>query len=105
MGAKKVLWESSKNQFGRPKKKKKVVKIFEFFLKIRPPPPRENPRSAPGYKHFRWKCLTLDFSKKICLELFDKQFFIDKIIQFFLKKYVFLKNCMGIVLLAFFIEI
>ena len=41
-----MLWESSKNQFGRPKKK--VVKIFDFFLKIRPPP-RENPRSAPGY--------------------------------------------------------
>ena len=38
-----VLWESSKNQFGRPKK----VKIFEFFLKIRPL--RENPRSAPVY--------------------------------------------------------
>ena len=33
-----VLWESSKNQFGRPKKKKKVVKILENFLKIRPPP-------------------------------------------------------------------
>ena len=31
-----VLWESSKNQFGRPKKK--VVKILEIFLKIRPPP-------------------------------------------------------------------
>ena len=42
-----VLWESSKNQFGRPKKKK-VVKILENFLKFRPPPPpRENPRSAP----------------------------------------------------------
>ena len=30
-----VFWESSKNQFGRPKKK--AVKIFDFFLKIRPP--------------------------------------------------------------------
>ena len=43
-----VLWESSKNQFGRPKKKK-VVKsqnFGKFFLKIRPP--RENPRSAPA---------------------------------------------------------
>ena len=39
-----VLWESSKNQFGRPKKK--VVKVLENFLKIRPPL-RENPRSAP----------------------------------------------------------
>ena len=46
-----VLWESSKNQFGRPKKKKKVVKVFDNFLKIRPPPPRENPRSAPDYKN------------------------------------------------------
>ena len=35
--SKTVLWESSKNQFGRPKKKKKVVKILENFLKIRPP--------------------------------------------------------------------
>ena len=34
---KSVLWESSKNLFGRPKKKKKVVKIVEIFLKIRPP--------------------------------------------------------------------
>ena len=33
-----VLWESSKNQFGRPQKKK-VVKILENFSKIRPPPP------------------------------------------------------------------
>ena len=40
-----VLCESSENQFGRPKKK--VDKIFKKFLKIRPPP-RENPRSAPG---------------------------------------------------------
>ena len=33
-----MLWESSKNQFGRPNlKKKKVVKILENFLKIRPP--------------------------------------------------------------------
>ena len=41
-----VLWESSKNQFGRPKENM-VVKILVNFLKIRPPP-RENPRSAPG---------------------------------------------------------
>ena len=27
-----VPWESSKNQFGRPKKNKKVVKIFDFFF-------------------------------------------------------------------------
>ena len=31
-----LLYESSENQFGRPKKK--VIKIFENFLKIRPPP-------------------------------------------------------------------
>ena len=39
-----VLWESSKNQFGRPKKKgrQNFGKYFET------PPPRENPRSAPG---------------------------------------------------------
>ena len=40
--AKTVLWESSKNQFGRPKKKKKVVKILENFSKIRPPPSRKS---------------------------------------------------------------
>ena len=33
-----MLYKSSENQFVRPKKKKKVVKIFENFLKIRPPP-------------------------------------------------------------------
>ena len=36
-----VLWESSKNQFGRPKKKK-VVEILENFLKIHPPPSRKS---------------------------------------------------------------
>ena len=41
-----VLGESSKNQFGQPKNKKKVVKVFEIFLKIHPT--RENSRSAPG---------------------------------------------------------
>ena len=51
-----VLWESSKNQFGRPKKKK-IVKILENFLKIRPPPPpRENPRSAPGFYDLKTGC-------------------------------------------------
>ena len=50
-----VLWESSKNQFGRPKKKKKVVKIFRKSA-----PPRENPRSAPvtdydNLKYFKFK--------------------------------------------------
>ena len=35
-----VLWESSKSQFGQPKKKK--------FRSPPPPPPRENPRSAPA---------------------------------------------------------
>ena len=42
-----VLWESSKNQFGRPKKSRpNFLKIFENSLP--PPPSRENPRSAPG---------------------------------------------------------
>ena len=39
-----VLWESSKSQFGRPKKK---VKILENFLKIRPPPPLEKILDPP----------------------------------------------------------
>ena len=43
-----MLWESSKSQFGRPKKKgRQNFEILENFLKIRPPP-RENPRFAPG---------------------------------------------------------
>ena len=50
-GGKKVLWESSKNQFGRPKKKK-VVKIFDFFLKIRPPP-LEKILDPPLIPHFK----------------------------------------------------
>ena len=43
-----VLWESAKNknQFGRPKKKKRSSKFWKFFWKSAPPP-RENPRSAP----------------------------------------------------------
>ena len=44
--------ESSKNQFGRSKKK--VDKIFENFLKIRPP--RESPRSAPAPATVLVKC-------------------------------------------------
>ena len=40
-----VLWENSKNQFGRPKKKRSS-KFSIFFLN--PPRPRENPRSAPA---------------------------------------------------------
>ena len=45
-----VLWQSSENQFGRPKKKGR--QNFRFFLKNPPPPPppRENPRSAPGWR-------------------------------------------------------
>ena len=43
-----MLWESSKNQFGRPKKKKKGRQNFGKFFE-NPPPPRENPRSAPEY--------------------------------------------------------
>ena len=45
-GALSMIWDSSENQFGRPIKKS--TKLSKFFLKIRPPPPpRENPRSAP----------------------------------------------------------
>ena len=45
--------------------KKKIVKIFECFLKIRPPPPRENPRSAPGYTYP--KTTKISFQQKIRL--------------------------------------
>ena len=38
-----VLWESSKNQFGRSKKRSS--NFGKFFSKL--PPLRENPRSAP----------------------------------------------------------
>ena len=37
MGAKQCFGRAQKNQFDRPKKKK-VVKIFDFFMKVRPPP-------------------------------------------------------------------
>ena len=48
IGAKQCFGRTQKiNLIDLKKKKKKVVKIFDFFLKIRPP--RENPRSAPGY--------------------------------------------------------
>ena len=64
-----VFRESSKNQFGRPKKKKCRQNFPIFFLNPPPPPPRENTRSAPGriqsFEHllhlskvfFRWKIL------------------------------------------------
>ena len=54
-GAENLAKVGAKQCFGRARKinlvdlKKKVVKILENFLKIRPPPPRENPRSAPEY--------------------------------------------------------
>ena len=42
----------TKSRLGRDRKIKSVdLKNFEFFLKIRPPPPRENPRSAPACQH------------------------------------------------------
>ena len=41
-----MLWEGSKNQFGRPKKKGRQ-NFGKFFENPPPPPPRENPRSAP----------------------------------------------------------
>ena len=47
-----VLWESSKNQFGRPKKKKRSSKFWKIFWKSAPP--RENPRSAPDDTFFWW---------------------------------------------------
>ena len=46
IGKKTMLLESSKNQFGRPKKR--VDKIFENFLESRSHP-REIPRSAPDF--------------------------------------------------------
>ena len=52
--------EELENQFGRAKKK--VIKIFENFLKIRPP--RKNPRSAPV---FRKKAVSHKHFKKIML--------------------------------------
>ena len=36
-----------KNQYGRPKKGS--TKILKVFWKSAPPPPRENPRSAPDH--------------------------------------------------------
>ena len=46
-----MVWESSEDQFGRLKKKGRQK--FNFFLKIRPPPPpREIPRSAPAFDIF-----------------------------------------------------
>ena len=56
-----VLWERSKNQFGRPKKKGRQNSIF--FLKIRPP--RENPRSAPENRFFIvfWERLENEFGR------------------------------------------
>ena len=42
-----VLWGSSKNQLGGPKKKR-LSKFWKIFWKSAPPP-RENPRSAPDY--------------------------------------------------------
>ena len=45
-----LLWKSSKNQFGRSKNKKKGRQNFRIFFENPPPPPRENPRSAPVYR-------------------------------------------------------
>ena len=47
-----VLWEISKNQFGRPKKKKGRQNLGKFFENPPPPPlEKENPRSAPLTTH------------------------------------------------------
>ena len=40
-----VIWESSENQFSRPKKQVDI--IFKFFLKVRPPPPLEKILDSP----------------------------------------------------------
>ena len=46
-GLLRALRERAENKFDRPKKT--VDKIFKRFFENRPPPPpRENPRSAPG---------------------------------------------------------
>ena len=70
-----VLWESLKNQLGRPKEKRST-QFSNLFWKSAPPPPppppppRESPRSAPGLGirvcqtsnpffleiFFRWRC-------------------------------------------------
>ena len=44
-----MLWESSKNQFGRPIKKGR--QNFRKFFENPPLPLRENPRSAPASKY------------------------------------------------------
>ena len=62
-----MLWESSKNQFGRPKKRSsKFWKII--FLKSAatpPPPPRENPRSAPDHDSTTNSNFPLDSARTI----------------------------------------
>ena len=42
-----VLWESSENQFEKTDLKKRTTKFSKLFWKSAPPP-RENPRWAPG---------------------------------------------------------
>ena len=52
-----VILESSENQFVRPTKKGR--QSFRVYLKIRPPHPRENPRSVPDSGKF---CAARSFS-------------------------------------------
>ena len=53
IGAKTVLWESSKNQFGRPKKKKRSSKFWKIFRKSAP---LEKILDPPLYRiKFQWK--------------------------------------------------
>ena len=63
-GGKKCFGRSSKNQFGRPKKKKKGRQNFRIFFE-NPPPPRENSRSAPacGAEKFGQNRILLGFSE------------------------------------------
>ena len=67
-----MLWESSKNQFGRPKKKKGRQNFRKFFENP-PPPPRENPRSAPGFEYISkvivLKQFKIQIPKEYCIFL------------------------------------
>ena len=88
---KRVLWETSKNQFGRPKKKKSRQNFGKFFEN--PPPPRENPRSAPG----SFILNTSEFSSECCTsfsQLFSSfyQYFSSVLIYRFHKRVLSLKS-------------
>ena len=52
-----LFWESSENQIGRPKKGRQS---FKKSFENPPPPPRENPRSAPGRDKNKTKKLKIN---------------------------------------------